>query len=180
MPYSGSDSSENDLISGFSRLSVGQKNAVIDCKRCFTCEHLAGCSSYNCGCSKTAVEIGCQNKFCQLHQCRENNLKCDCTTKRLLLKYADTRRGKSGKRSGKEVFGWFECTKKRTNKTLVCKRWNSAHTWIEMGKFLTQQCQNCEKPCRPIKVKQKEWRGEQEAVGNKPHDEVKFFYTTRL
>ena len=161
----------DDLVSIFNGLSIEQKNAVVDCGECFTCEHLTVCDSFGCDTCEKAVEIGCQNEFCKLHNCRENSLKCTCTTERLLIQYADTRRLPKG---AKEVFGWFNCFEKRGKNTVVCKRWNSAHAWIEMGKLLTQQCQRCEQPCKPVKVKQKEWRGQQEASGERPHDEVKF------
>ena len=177
----------DDLVSRLSRMNVGQKlspgrtyvtkitsqkKSVIDCKECFTCNHLTGCSLYNCGTCKKAVETGCQNKFCKRHKCRENEMKCNCTTRRLLSQFSDTSHLRKG---SKEVFGWFNCSQKRGEKTIVCKRWNSAHAWIDMGKLLTQQCQKCKKPCRPIKVKLKEWRGGQESSGEKPHDEVNCF-----
>ena len=177
MPYYGDEdhygyeSSDNGLISGFSCLSVGQKHEIIDCKECFTCEHLNNCSLQHCDTCEKAIEVGCQNKFCTLHNCRENSLKCNCTTNRLITKFANTRHLPKG---SKEVFGWFNCSKKKGRETVVCKRWNSAHAWIENGKLLTQRCQRCEKPCKPIKVKRKEWRGQQEASGDKPHDQVKF------
>ena len=162
--------SEYELVSGFNHMSVEDKDTIIDCEECFTCEHLMDCDSYDCHTCEKAVEIGCQNKFCTRHNCRENSLKCKCTTERLLQEFADTR---YLPKRAKEVFGWFSCSEKRGKKTIICKRWNSAHAWIEMGKLLTQQCQKCEKPCKPVKVKRKEWRGQQEASGEKPHDEVK-------
>ena len=165
------ESSDDELVTGFNRLSVKDKKAIIDCKECFTCEHLTVCTSYHCGTCEQAIKIGCQNKFCKRHNCRESSSKCTCTTEKLLLEFANTRHLRKG---AKEVFGWFSCSEKKGKKTVICKRWNSAHAWIEMGKLLTQQCQKCEKPCKPVKVKRKEWRGQQEASGEKPHDEVKF------
>merc|ERR1712227_207005 len=103
--YENSDSDLDELVNGFSGLSVTEKKSIIDCGSCFSCEHVKLCPDTYCeDCSKIVNEIGCQNKWCNKHHSRENALKCSCTTNRLLKKY------ENGKKS---VFGHFRCKKSK-------------------------------------------------------------------
>merc|ERR1712227_1039471 len=158
MPYyENSDSDLDELVNGFSGLSVTEKKSIIDCGSCFSCEHVKLCPDTYCeDCSKIVNEIGCQNKWCNKHHSRENALKCSCTTNRLLKKY------ENGKKS---VFGHFRCK--------VCqKKWTSAFAWVELGELLTQECKKCNVAVKPFKVKSKEWRGSnREEKATDPHDE---------
>jgi len=151
-----------------------KKQPTLNCGKCFPCEHLKTCPDRSCGphdsCETCidALQVGCQNKFCEKHQCRVNSLKCDCTTKFLRQKYS---------RGSKEVYGWFKCHKTKQQ----CNRWNSAHAWVEKGSFLSQNCKKCEKPCAPFKARLKEWRGDnKEDVKELPHDEERCQKCRRL
>ena len=134
-----SDSDMYDLAAGLSDLSLASKQSVIDCGECFSCEHLDSCydDPEDCDdCEKILTEVGCQNKWCAKHKCRENALKCSCTTERLLTKY------KNGRKS---VFGHFRCKRCK-------KKWNSAFAWVEDGELLTQDCKKCNISMKPFKA----------------------------
>ena len=135
--YEGSDSDVDALANGLSGVSLANKLSIIDCGDCFSCTHIRSCNKIHCiDCVKIVNEIGCQNKWCDRHNCRENALKCSCTTERLLLKYEN---------GTKSVFGHFRCKR--------CKKsWNSALAWIEYGELLKQDCKRCNNSMRPFKV----------------------------
>jgi len=158
-----------DVIAGLSNMSLGRKMQTVDCEECFPCIHLMSCNNQPCSTCKDAVKAECQNKFCLKHQSRENDLKCDCSTERLLTTYVN--------HPGKEVYGWFKCLKstKKRNKNMTCNQWNSAHAWVQRGKLLTQDCKKCEAPRVPFKARLKEWRGNAETTdeSKQPHDQAR-------
>ena len=137
--YESSDDDVDALTTGLSGLTVADKESIIDCGDCFSCEHLETCDYdlEDCDdCAKIVTEIGCQNRWCSRHNCRENALKCTCTTERLKAKYQN---------GSKAVFGHFKC--KRCKKT-----WTSARAWVERGELLTQDCKKCNVTMKPFKV----------------------------
>ena len=137
--YESSDDDVDALANGLSGLTLANKDSVIDCRECFSCKHLDNCydEPEDCNdCIKILTEIGCQNKWCAKHKCRENALKCSCTTERLLSKYEN---------GTKSVFGHFKCKRCK-------KKWNSAFAWVEDGELLTQDCKKCNISMEPFKV----------------------------
>ena len=143
--YVSSEDYEDDvdvLANVFSGMSVRSKKAVFDCGECYSCEHLEDCDyedTYEEECDECTLiltKIGCQNKWCYRHNCRENALQCNCTTIRLKEKY---------KHGRKSVFGHFNCRE--------CNNaWPSAFAWIKNGQLLKQDCKMCEYPVKPFKV----------------------------
>ena len=114
-----------------------ERASVIDCGKCFSCSHASVCREVVCATCRIIVKkIGCQNKWCTKHQCRENSFNCSCTTERLLKKHVKGR---------KSVYGHFKCNE-------CGKKWTSALAWIKQGQLLEQACKDCNFSVKPFKV----------------------------
>ena len=77
--YTDAESDIDELTIKLSGVLVAKKSvieSVVDCGECFSCDHLENCEFEDCGtCEKIANCIGCQNKWCTKHNCRENALQ---------------------------------------------------------------------------------------------------------